>query len=59
MLIRRVVTGRDNAGNSVFLSDGPTPATVVFKSIPDHTLAHVWTTSPSPTLGAQPVDPTA
>lgn len=57
MMIRRLVTGHDSEGRSIFLSDGPTPATVVFQSIPDHALAQVWTTPPTPVLSAQPIDP--
>ncbi|TKC79239.1 cupin domain-containing protein [Trinickia terrae] len=59
MLIRRLVTGRDSEGNSVFLSDGPTPRTVAFQSIPGHAFAHVWATPPSPSLPSPSSDPTA
>lgn len=58
MFVRRLVTGRDSEGKSVFLSDGPTPRTVVFKSIPGHAFAQVWATSPSPSLSGQFPDPT-
>lgn len=58
MLIRRVVTGRDNDGRSVFVSDGVPPRTVEFKSIPGHAFAQVWSTSPSPVLPVGRGDPT-
>jgi len=58
MHIRRVVTGHDSNGRSVLLSDGATPRTVVFQSIPGHAFAQVWTTPPSPVLQAGGADPT-
>ncbi|RQS33794.1 cupin [Burkholderia sp. Bp8992] len=57
MHIRRVVTGRDPHGRSVVVSDGPTPRTVLFDSIPGHAFAQVWTTAASPSL-ATAADPT-
>jgi hypothetical protein len=58
MHIRRVVTGHDGNGRSVLLSDGPTPRTVAFQSIPGHAFAQVWTAPSSPVLPACAADPT-
>ncbi len=58
MPIRRVVTGHDNRGRSVFVSDGAPPRTVAFQSIPGHAFAQVWTTPPSPVVPASGIDPT-
>jgi len=58
MLIRRVVTGHDNNGRSVLVSDGAPPRTVSFRSIPGHAFAQVWTTPPSPVVPAGNADPT-
>ncbi|MCR4467864.1 cupin domain-containing protein [Burkholderia sp. SCN-KJ] len=58
MHIRRVVTGRAPDGRSVVLSDGATPRTVAFQSIPGHAFAQVWTTPPLPVLSASSADPT-
>ena len=58
MAIRRVVTGHDNNGRSVVVSDGPTPRTVNFEAIPGHAFAQIWTTPPSPVFSAGHADPT-
>jgi hypothetical protein len=54
---RRIVTGRDTNGDSVVVSDGPTPATHDFASIPGMRTSLVWATAPgAPWAGAG--DPT-
>jgi hypothetical protein len=58
MHIRRVVTGHDNSGRSMLVSDGAPPRTVAFQSIPGHAFAQVWSTAPSPILPAASGDPT-
>ena len=58
MAIRRVVTGHDSHGRSVVVSDGATPRTVNFESIPGHAFAQVWTTSPTPVVPSGNMDPT-
>jgi hypothetical protein len=58
MNIRRVVTGRDLDGNSVFLEDGPAPRSATFESIPGHAFAQPWTTVADPVLERQCKDPT-
>lgn len=66
MKIRRVVTGLDAAGQSVFISDEAAPRACAFASIPGHAMAHLWSTgttaSPSdarhePTSGNPPLVP--
>src|SRR5580698_1575617 len=53
---RRVVTGHDQAGKSVFLSDGPPP---VSRTAPDGASFHeLWSTSAAPAqLSATEPDP--
>ncbi|MFT0171464.1 cupin domain-containing protein [Paraburkholderia mimosarum] len=58
MNIRRVVTGHDQDGNSVFLEDGPAPRAVTFDSIPGHAFVQPWTTVADPTLEPRFDDPT-
>lgn len=66
MKIRRVVTGLDDAGQSVFISDEAAPRAQAFESIPGHAMAHVWSTGTpvrtadarlDPTLGQPPLVP--
>lgn len=42
MKVRRVVTGHDESGRSVFLSDGPAPRHKDFQDLPGHGMAQVW-----------------
>ncbi|SEI54485.1 cupin domain-containing protein [Pseudomonas sp. NFACC07-1] len=57
MKVRRVVTGLDATGQSVFISDDAAPRSCAFESIPGHAMAHLWSTGSTadaqqdPTLG--------
>lgn len=56
---RRIVTGHDDAGRSVVLSDAPTPTT---ESLDNGAAFHeIWATSdiPVPISAAEPAEPTA
>tara|TARA_Y100000780_G_scaffold226494_1_gene240357 strand:- start:1526 stop:2080 length:555 start_codon:yes stop_codon:yes gene_type:complete len=44
MLIRRVVTGHDAEGHSVFIEDNLAPRAADFQDIPGHGYAQVWST---------------
>lgn len=57
MKIRRIVTGHDANGKSVFQSDAPAPRTVSFQHVPGLAAALVWETAPTSKVGAQD-DPT-
>jgi hypothetical protein len=46
MIVRRVVTGHDKSGKSVFLSDGPTPRAKEFKHTPGFVLNTAWISAP-------------
>ncbi|CAI8999869.1 cupin domain-containing protein [Pseudomonas sp. IT-P218] len=58
MKIRRIVTGHDEQGNSVFVSDDFAPRAQSFASIPGHAMAQLWTTPAQPTLLENERDPT-
>lgn len=58
MKIRRVVTGRDSAGRSVFTSCGPAPRSHDFVHIPGMSTTRIWSTPPLPVLGEHTPDPT-
>lgn len=58
MKIRRIVTGHDEHGNSVFVSDDYAPRAQSFTSIPGHAMAQLWTTSAHPVCLEQRSDPT-
>lgn len=58
MKIRRIVTGHDEQGNSVFVSDGYAPRAQSFASIPGHAMAQLWTTPANPVRLEQEHDPT-
>ena len=45
MIVRRVVTGHDKVGKSVFLTDSPTPRAKEFKHTPGFALNTVWITA--------------
>lgn len=47
MKIRRVVTGHDAQGRSVFVDDGDAPRAHSFAHIPGHAFAQVWQTAPA------------
>jgi quercetin dioxygenase-like cupin family protein len=55
---RRVVTGHDETGRSVFLSDGPTPKS---HDIGVATFHELWSTSvtPAPIVATEAVEPTS
>ncbi len=58
MKIKRVVTGRDGAGKSVFVSAGDAPHAHEYAHIPGMSIAQLWSTQPSPRLADRPRDPT-
>jgi hypothetical protein len=47
MIVRRIVTGHDEAGRSVFLSDSPTPRAREFKHTPGFALNTLWISAPA------------
>jgi hypothetical protein len=58
MKVRRVVTGRDPKGKSVFWSVGLAPKSLNYVHIPGMSNTQVWATPPQPSLGARISDPT-
>lgn len=56
---RRIVTGHDNSGQSVVLSDTPTPTTAMLEN--GAAFHEIWATSDTPALigAAEPAEPTA
>ncbi|MFN3312608.1 MAG: cupin domain-containing protein [Hyphomonas sp.] len=46
MKTRRVVTGQDAAGRTIFLSDGEAPNSHEFRSVPGFVTTLAWTTRP-------------
>ena len=56
---RRVVTGHDAAGKSVFVSDGPPVREVAFRGMPGFSLAGVWATDHGMTAVPGSEDPTS
>jgi hypothetical protein len=50
MRIRRIVTGHDSQGTSVFVADGPAPRSTAFKSIPGFVTTLAWETPPEATV---------
>ena len=59
MKIRRVVTGHDAQGKSVFVSDGATPRAHSFEHFPGHAVAQVWSVDGPPVVPHDGGDPTA
>lgn len=59
MKIRRVVTGHDAQGKSVFVSDGEAPRARSFAHFPGHAVAQVWSADAPPVVPHGGVDPTA
>jgi hypothetical protein len=53
MKIRRIVTGRDPSGKSVFTADGNAPRSAEFKHVPGLAAALLWETQPNPVLGGE------
>jgi hypothetical protein len=56
--IRRVVTGHDENGRSVVVSEGPLPTVVEIEAVPGTMLHEVWTTTGSPARIDNGIDPT-
>lgn len=58
-VIHRVVTGHDDKGRAVVLSDGPLPTAVEIQAIPGTVFHEVWSTTQSPAaIPATEADPT-
>ena len=56
---RRIVTGLDAAGKSIFLDDQPTPKTTQFSSVKGFVTSLVWGTKPGDGAITKLEDPTA
>jgi hypothetical protein len=56
--MRRVVTGHDENGKSVVVSDGPVPRTREFTSLPGWVSAVPWATEPGEPVSRTGEDPT-
>ncbi len=56
MLIRRVVTGSSKDGQSIILSDGPSPRVADFKHVPGFRNVLLWETLPNPSIPHPGVD---
>jgi len=57
--IRRVVTGTDSSGRSVFLSDGEAPCSHDFEFLPGQAQTRIWFTGGPPTTAAPADAPTS
>src|SRR5438128_7072803 len=58
MRVRRVVTGRDPNGKSIFLSVGYAPRTLNYVHVPGMANTQVWATAPVPAITGEISDPT-
>jgi mannose-6-phosphate isomerase-like protein (cupin superfamily) len=58
MKIRRIVTGHDGQGNSIFTSDAEAPRAKDFSAIPGHAFAQVWATGAGAAVPSREGDPT-
>ena len=58
MQVRRILTGHDANGRSVFVADGAAPRASDFVDIPGHGVAQLWATPGQPQLSEVPEDPT-
>lgn len=56
--VRRIVTGHDASGRSVFLSDGPAPSVYVPEGNPNVSLTDLWITNAMPASNEGDADPT-
>ena len=56
--MKRVVTGRDSSGKSVFVSEGPPVKGAAMRGVPSFRIDVVWGTEGVPTLPPTPGDPT-
>jgi hypothetical protein len=52
MNVKRVVTGRNDAGESVFLTANSAPRTHDYAHIPGMSITQLWSTTASPSLGS-------
>ena len=59
MKVKRVVTGRDSSGESVFVSVGDAPCTHDFVAIPGMSVTQLWSTLAAPDIPTTVSDPTA
>ena len=57
--IRRVVTGHDARGRSIFVSDGPSPHVLTIPGRPDFALTNLWVTDGAPASNAGAADAAA
>ena len=57
MHIRRIVTGHDRTGKSVFVSDSAAPRTTEFKHVPGFVASLLWETAPGASVPAAEGDP--
>jgi hypothetical protein len=57
MHIRRIVTGHDRTGKSVFISDSAAPRTTEFKHVPGFVTSLLWETAPGALVPAAEDDP--
>ena len=53
---RRVVTGHDRSGKSIFIADGPAPNVLEMASMPGVALTDLWRTASSPASNASNKD---
>ena len=56
--VRRVVTGHDASGRSIFVSDGPAPCVHVPEGNPKVSLTDLWITTATPASNEGSADPT-
>lgn len=57
--MRRVVTGHDNEGRSIIVSDGTPPRTKEYRSLPGIALSIAWATEPGQPVSRTGTDTTA
>lgn len=57
MQYRRIVTGHNDSGQSVFISDAAAPRMTVFRHVPGFVTSLVWETQPNAVIPAPPGDP--
>ncbi|MEK7875362.1 MAG: cupin domain-containing protein, partial [Pseudomonadota bacterium] len=58
-MVRRVVTGHDENGNAIVVSDGPPPFVITNPQRPGYVSTDIWRTRSMPaTIVAKPEEPT-
>lgn len=57
-VVRRVVTGHDEHGTAIVMSDAPAPTVITHAQRPGYFLTQLWATSPTPVLVNNGPDPT-